>query len=314
MIKKIGITILAIVLTTGFYFIFNQSITKEQAQHQYLATNIPTSEVLAPHIPEKLEFAGERVPIEFPDVYESLDNEMLANTFWHSQVIRFIKRSNKYFPVIEPILRKNNIPDDFKYLAVAESGLSNVVSPSKAAGFWQFLKGTAKDYRLEVNKDIDERYHLEKSTQAACDYLNDAYKKLGSWTLVAASYNMGMSGLANRLSEQKVNNYYDLRLNSETARYVFRIVAIKTIMEDPSKYGFKIRTEDMYQTWFCDTLLCDSSLSSLVDYAQMNGTSYKLLKLLNPWLISNTLNNSENKSYTIFVPQRGFRNFVAPKE
>ena len=187
--------------------------------------------VYAIDLPEKLDFAGERVPIEDPDVYERLDREFLVNTYWQSNGLLYIKRANKYFPIIEPILKRNNIPDDFKYLALIESGLTNAVSPAGASGFWQFMKSAAKEYGLEVGDQVDERYHLEKATQAACDYLNAAKRSTGSWTMAAAAYNAGVAGMNRQANLQETNNYYDLWLNNETSRYVFRILAVKEIMK-----------------------------------------------------------------------------------
>ena len=203
--------------------------------------------VYAIDLPEKLDFAGERVPIEDPDVYERLDREFLINTYWQSNGLLYIKRANKYFPIIEPILKRNNIPDDFKYLALIESGLTNAVSPAGASGFWQFMKSAAKEYGLEVGDQVDERYHLEKATQAACDYLNAAKRSTGSWTMAAAAYNAGVAGMNRQANLQETNNYYDLWLNNETSRYVFRILAVKEIMKNPrSMVSYLIK--DIYIT------------------------------------------------------------------
>lgn len=295
------------------FLLFNNSITSENYSKQYQTEQLEKTAIYSPVIPEDIEFSNERVPIKNFDVYERLDNEMLANAFWHSQMIRFLKRSYRYFPIIEPILKKNNIPDDFKYLAVAESGLSNVVSPSNAAGFWQFLKKTGIEYGLVINSEVDERYHLEKATQAACDYLKKSYEQFGSWTLVAASYNMGMSGISKRLESQKVESYYDLYLNEETSRYVFRLLAIKTIMQKPSNYGFKLRTEDMYQPIPTFEAFCDSSIDDLSQWALEQGINYKVLKILNPWLRNSQLKNTEKRTYQIKIPEKGFRKFANSK-
>ena len=190
--------------------------------------------------PDNLNFAGEDIPLYSSEIWERFDNELLRNVYFQSNTLLYLKKANKFFPIIEPILKKHGIPDDFKYLAVIESGLENVVSPSGAAGFWQIMKKTAREYGLEVNDEIDERYNLEKSTIAACNYLNDAYKQFGNWTIAAASYNMGRGGINKRLKEQRVDNYYDLYLNSETARYIFRIIAIKEILQNPKKYGLSL--------------------------------------------------------------------------
>ena len=252
--------------------------------------------------PEGLNFSGEEIPIQSPEIWERLDKELLKNTYWQSNTMLFFKKANKYFPIIEPILKKNNIPDDFKYLAVIESGLDNVVSPAGAAGFWQIMKGTALEYGLEVNSDIDERYNLEKSTELACSYLNDAYDKFGNWTTAAASYNMGKSGVRTCMSKQGTNNYYNLHLNSETARYVFRILAVKEIMENPKKYGFIFRTKDLYVMPEYKTLEVDSTIANLSDFAKMQGVNYKLLKQFNPWLRASSLPDKSRRKYILKIP------------
>ncbi len=258
--------------------------------------------IYAVPLPKDLNFAGEPVPIENYDVFESLDREFLVNTYWQSQTLLFIKRANKYFPIIEPVLKKNNIPEDFKYLALAESGLMNVVSPSHAVGFWQFLKKTGQQYGLTVNKNIDERYHLEKSTQAACNYFNDAYKIFHNWTLVAASFNVGMGNLNKQLKKQQVDSYYDLYLNKETARYVFRIIAIKYILSNPDKYGFHFRKKDLYNypEFQIDTI--DTTINSLENFAISHSINLKIFKDLNPWIRGRQLQNPDSIKYAIKIP------------
>ncbi len=198
-------------------------------------------------------------------------------------------------------MKEENIPDDFKYLAAIESGLQNVVSPAKAAGFWQFLKKTAEEYGLEVNDEIDERFHLEKATRAACKYLHDAFKELGSWTLAAAAYNAGINNIKKNIEVQRQNSYYDLLLNEETSRYIYRILAIKLIFCNPTVYGFYIDNNELYKPYVYSTITIDSAINNLYDFAIQKGTNYKLLILLNPWLRSNTLNASEKKKYTIRI-------------
>jgi hypothetical protein len=255
--------------------------------------------------PAKLTFAGEAVPTDIIDVKERLDRELLVNTYWQSQTVLFLKRANRYFPIIEPILKKNGIPDDFKYLAIIESGLDNVVSPAGATGFWQIMKGTATDFGLEVNGYVDERYNLELATQFACDYLNEAYSKFGSWTMAAASYNMGMNGLSSQLKRQKTNNYYDLLFVTETARYVFRILAVKQILSHYDYYGFHVRPQDLYPVVPTTNFEVDSTVSSLADFAYAHKLNYKLLKKLNPWLRETQLPNSKRKKYQIKLPVNG---------
>lgn len=313
MIKNAILFLLSVTISVAVYFLFNNSITSENSDKQFKTELLKHNYLIySPLIPDEMSFAGEPVPSENFDIFESFDNEMLANAFWHSQMMRFLKRANRYFPIIEPILKENNIPDDFKYLAVAESGLDNVVSSAKATGFWQFMPKTAKDYKLIVNKEVDERYNLEKSTQAACNYLNDAYEKFGNWTLVAASYNMGRGGLSRRLSEQKVDSYYDLFLNQETSRYVFRIIAIKTIMSKPSNYGFKLRKQDLYKTIPFHELAVDTTINDLKAWALEQGVYYKVLKNLNPWLRKPYLKNIEKRTFQIKIPEKGFRKFANP--
>ncbi|WP_340063886.1 lytic transglycosylase domain-containing protein [Ascidiimonas aurantiaca] len=256
-------------------------------------------------IPKDIHFAGEKVPVEEPDIKERLDKELLVNTYWQSNALLLIKRSKKYFPVIEPILKANGIPEDFKYLAVAESGLQNVVSPAGATGFWQLMKATAREHGLEVNENVDERYHLKKSTEAACEYLKQAKERFGSWTLAAAAYNAGRAGVLNQQGRQKVNNYYDLLLGEETGRYVFRILALKEILSDPDKYGFKLEKEDYYQWIPTYELEIDEAVANFADFSKKHGINYKILKIHNPWLREAFLVNNSRKKYVIELPQKG---------
>ena len=261
-----------------------------------------------PHnLPSEVHFCGEDVPLDSRDIQERLDKEIIKNTYWHSSILLFYKRAGKYFPIIEPILRKNGIPNDFKYLVIAESGLKNVVSPAGAKGFWQFMEKTGEEYGLEINKEVDERYNLEKATQAACDYLNDAFKRFNSWTLVAASYNMGMYGLEKNLKRQKVKSYYDLLLNSETARYVFRIVAFKLILENPKQYGFNLKENNRYPSLKFNEIKIDSSISDFADFAISQKINYKILKIGNPWLRQRYLKNPNKKTYTLKIPTEGYK-------
>jgi len=203
-------------------------------------------EIKALKIPKNLDFAGEKAPLDDIDVYERIDRELLVNTYWQSNGLLMFKRTHKFFPIIEPILAENGIPNDFKYLALIESGLQNVTSPSGAKGFWQIMKGTGREFGLEINENVDERYHLEKATQVACDYLNASKQRFGSWTLAAAAYNAGNKRISDRLEQQQVSDYYDLLLNDETARYLPRILAVKEIIENPEKYGFSFDKDDLY--------------------------------------------------------------------
>lgn len=253
--------------------------------------------------PKVLRFAGTQISLADFDVAERYDKEILTNVYWQSQTILMIKRSQRFFPVIEPILKAQGIPSDFKYIALAESGLQNVVSQAGAAGFWQFMDKTGKRYSLEINEEIDERYHLQKATYAACAYFKEAYAQLKDWSLVAASYNMGIEGVKRQIRAQNVQNYYDLYLNVETARYLFRIIAIKDICENPEQFGFHIAPTDLYQPVPVVYVKTDLSISSLATWSNDNGCNYKLLKLLNPWLRKPFINVIPGKVYYIALPK-----------
>jgi hypothetical protein len=230
------------------------------------------------HFPVSIDFAGENTPLNVSDVKERFERELLVNANLDATTLLIIKRANRAFPIIEPILKNNNIPDDFKYLAVIESGLVNAVSPAGAKGVWQFMPETAKEKGLEVNEIVDERYHLEKSTEAACKYLLDAKRKFGSWTLAAASYNGGMTGVNKQIDIQKVTSYYDLLLNEETSRYVFRILALKEIMKNPKLYGFEIESKELYKNIPTRKLEIDSTINDLASFSIAQGINYKILK------------------------------------
>jgi len=265
---------------------------------------IPSSYILPSiQIPEGLTFAGELVPVDDPDVRERLDRELHVNTFWHSNTIFLLKRGNRWLPQIEKVLVEKGIPSDFKYLAVIESDLLNKVSPSEAVGFWQLLKGTAKDFGLEIRREVDERYHPMKSTEVAAKYLLKAKEKFGTWTNAAASYNLGRRGLQRRLTEQGVDSYYDLLLNEETSRDLLRAIAIKMIFLDPEKYGFDLDREQLYVQEDLKIVEIQKSIPNLRDYAFEQGINYKLLKRHNPWLRKNTLSVRFGKSYTFLIPE-----------
>ncbi len=261
--------------------------------------------IISPEIPDDLSFAGEKVPVENFEVYERIDREFLVNTYWHSATILSIKRKNRWFPVIEPILKENNIPDDFKYVAVIESGLENVVSPVGATGFWQLTEDAAKKYGLEVNSQVDERYNVEKSTEAACKYILDAYNEFKSWTMAAAAYNFGTNGLERQIARQKSTNYYNLIFGSETSRYIARIIAVKEILNDPKKYGFDMRPQDLYQPLLTTSMKIDYSIPNLADFAIKKGFNYKTLKMYNPWLRDTTLTSQRDKVYILKMPEKG---------
>jgi membrane-bound lytic murein transglycosylase D len=253
-------------------------------------------------VPQNLNFAGETVPLEQPDILERLEREIYVNAYWNSNTILNMKRAGKFFPIIEPILKKHNIPGDFKYVALVESGLMNVVSPAGARGFWQFMESTGKELNLEISNEVDERYHLEKSTEAACEYLKKAYARFGNWTSVAASYNMGITGLTKRKNEQQVPNYYDLMLNEETSRYVFRILAFKELFENPQNYGYHMEVAHHYQMPELKEIKVTESIDNLAHWAIQHNSNYKELKNYNPWLRSTKLPVKKGKSYIIQLP------------
>ncbi len=259
--------------------------------------------VYAVDIPKNLSFAGERVPLEKFYVHEALDRELLINTYFHSQSFLFLKKSTRYLPIVEPILKEEGIPADFKYLPFIESGFSNAKSPAGAEGYWQFLKSTAREYGLEVNSEIDERYHIEKSTRAACKFLKDSYEKYNSWTLAAASYNVGRRRLSSEMDRQKADDYYSLLLNEETGRYVYRILAVKLLLTNPEEYGFKFRKKDLYDEIHVVTLRVDTPVTHFADFAREYDLSYKELKEFNPWLRNHYLSNKSKKTYYIKIPK-----------
>jgi hypothetical protein len=258
------------------------------------------------YIPTEANFCNETTPLNIADVKERFERELIVNANLHASTIIILKRANRAFPIIEPILAKNGVPDDFKYLAVIESALVNATSPSGAKGYWQFMPSTAKEYNMEVNEIVDERYHLEIETEAACKYLLAAKEKFGNWTLAAASYNAGMNGIANQLESQKVIDYYDLLLGEETSRYVFRILALKDIMKNPKNYGFDLNEEELYVNLPVRKLEIDSTITDLASFAKAQGINYKILKIHNPWLRDKKLLNKTNKKYIIDIPTEGY--------
>lgn len=262
--------------------------------------------VYALNVPNSLDFSGETMPLDNPDILERMDRELLVNTYWQSNGLLMFKRANKFFPIIEPILAKNGIPDDFKYLAVIESGLTNAVSPANARGFWQIMKATGRENGLEINTNVDERYNLIKATEVACKYLLEAKEKFGTWTLAAASYNAGLSGVSRRLEEQNASDYYDLLLGEETGRYIFRIVALKEILRNPDKYGFNFRHKDLYSAIPTYKVAIDTAVTDFVKFSEQFGINYKILKLHNPWLREAHLNNKSGKQYFIEIPKVGY--------
>jgi hypothetical protein len=256
--------------------------------------------------PTQIDFAGEKTPLNISDVRERLDRELLVNANLDATTLLILKRANRAFPVIEPILKQYGIPDDFKYLAVIESGLVNAVSPAGARGVWQFMPETGKQYGLEVNEIVDERYHLAKSTVAACKYLLAAKNKFGSWTLAAASYNAGLGGVNKQLTFQGVDSYYDVLLADETSRYVFRILALKEIMQHPAQYGFTLTPGELYGVIPSKTVSVTASVPDLAAFAKEQGINYKILKIHNPWMRDRKLDVSGGKEYSVEIPLSGY--------
>lgn len=278
-----------------------------QTKHQ-IPDSLGTHLFTPVELPNKLDFAGEKVPMEYFDVRESLDRELLSTVYFHSQTIRYLKSMPRYFSMIEPILKANGVPEDFKYLCLAESGFDiRALSPAKAAGFWQLLESVAKENGLEVNAEVDERYHIEKATEVACRIFKSAYQKYGSWALVAAAYNGGRAGLDQKIAQQKVKNYYDMQFVEETSRYVFRILALKLVMEDPEEYGFKVDKKDLYPVIETKNMEVKSSIADLPGWAINKGINFKILKMFNPWLRDLSLKNPAKKTYILKVPENGYR-------
>lgn len=253
-------------------------------------------------IPQNMNLAGEKVPLEREDIRERMDRELLVNTYWQSNGLLLLKRANKFFPIIEPLLKEYGIPDDFKYLCVAESALTNIPSSKGAAGYWHFMPSTGREYGLEVNKNVDERYDIKKSTRVAAEYLKKAKNKFGTWTLAAAAYNAGSGRISKRMAQQQVSDYYDLLLNSETSRYIFRILALKEILSNPKDYGFVFDQEDLYQPVKTYEVEVDTAITNIADFAERFNITYKELKLVNPWLRQTKLNNKSRKQYFINIP------------
>jgi membrane-bound lytic murein transglycosylase D len=284
------------------------SMTSCSSSGSQLSDSIGTHIFTPVELPTKLTFAGESVPLEYYDIRENLDREILSTVYFHSQTIRYIKNAPRYFSIIEPILKSNGIPEDFKYLCVAESGFDvRAISPAKAVGLWQLIESAAKESGLEVNNEVDERYNIEKSTEVACRILKSAYLKFGSWSLAAAAYNGGRTFVDRQMDTQKVKSYYDLQFGEETTRYVFRILAFKLVMEEPEKYGFMIKKDELYPIIETKTIEINKPVTDWATFAIENGINYKILKMFNPWLRENFLKNPTRKTYTLKIPEKGFR-------
>lgn len=309
MIKKISYFTAIVVCSSIITLLFIRATNSPESKFTFFNINatqkFPTSlvnqHIEAPKLPDEIYFAGEKVPLDDIEVRERLDKELVINANLHSATTLLIKRANKYLPTIEKILKENNIPDDFKYLCMAESALDNVVSSAGASGFWQFMKGTAPLYGLVVNSEVDERYNLEKATAAACKYLWNAKENSGTWTNAAAGYNMGIAGVSNQIAKQDSDDYYDLFLNTETSRYIFRILALKTIYENQQQYGFYLNQDDLYQPYATKEVVVDG-YTDWVTFAKNNNTTYKMVRRLNPWIRDPKLYNKERRTYFVKIP------------
>lgn len=292
--------ILSLLSIVSITILFINAIDKTEIEP--ITSTHKTYKIKALKLPINLNFAGEIVPIEQADVRERMDRELLVNTYWQSNGLLLLKRANKYFPILEPLLKKHGLPDDFKFLALAESGFTDETSSVGAAGMWHFMKTTGKEYGLEINKNVDERYNIEKSTKVASEYLIKAKERFNSWTLAAAAYNAGNYGVSRRLEAQGVTNYYDAKLADETERYVFRILALKEIISNPRKYGFVYDQEDLYTSTKTYTIQIDSAITNITAFAKGFGVNYKEFKIHNPWLREHHLNNKSKKMYEIKIP------------
>ena len=291
--------ILSLLSIVSITILFVNAIHKSEIEP--IANTHKTYKIKALKLPSKMSFAGERVPLEIADVKERMDRELLVNTYWQSNGLLLLKRANKYFPILEPLLKKHGLPDDFKFLALAESGFTDETSSVGAAGMWHFMKATGKEYDLEINSNVDERYNIEKSTKVAAEYLKSSQNRFDSWTLAAAAYNAGNYGISRRLEAQGVTNYYDAKLANETERYVFRILALKEIIGNPEKYGFIFDKEDLYTMPKTYTIKVDTAITNIASFAKGFGMNYKEFKIHNPWLRENNLNNRSRKEYEIKI-------------
>ena len=291
------ISLLSIIVITLLFF---NGINKDQVSS--VVNTHKNYKIKALKLPSNLNLAGERVPVEIPDVRERMERELLVNTYWQSNGLLLLKRANRYFPILEPLLKKYGLPDDFKFLALAESGFTDETSTVGAAGMWHFMKKTGKEYGLEINKNVDERYNIEKSTKVAAEYLRSSFERFNSWTLAAAAYNAGNYGVARRLKAQDVTNYYDAKLADETERYIFRILALKEIISNPKKYGFVFEKEDLYTLEKTRTVKVDTAITNITAFAKRFGMNYKEFKIHNPWLREHHLNNKSTKVYEIKIP------------
>lgn len=275
-----------------------------QVEKEITTTNTASKNVfVVPEVPDSIQFADEWFSLTDLDLKERFDRELIVNNFWHSNTILYLKRANRWFPLMSEILKEENVPQDMLYLAVIESGLTQATSPSGAKGFWQFMEPTAREYDLRVDNEVDERLNVEKSTRAACKYLKSAYQKFNSWTLAAAAYNMGKAGVQSNLNRQGVDSYFDLSLNSETARYVFRILAVKEIMNNPKKFGFEIDTHQLYPPYKTRKVIVESKIDNLYEWSLEQGVTIKIVRKLNPWIRGSELTLISDQTIEIELPK-----------
>lgn len=277
-----------------------------EKKHEALAKEIQEVKLhTVPELPKKMTFCGETINLEDEDIRERLDKEILVNAYFQSSTFQAMKRAHRYFPEMERTLKANGIPEDFKYLAVIESNLIQAVSPVGAQGFWQFMPFTAKEHDIIMNDEVDERLNIKKSTIAACEYLKTAHDTLKDWVLTAASYNRGIGGVRSDMRWQGTNNYFDTHMNSETGRYVFRILAMKLIFENPEAYGYDMKAIELYKPFKTKTVVVKESIPNLAEWAIEQGVNYKILIKLNPWLLTNKLTIKNNKTFAILLPAEG---------
>lgn len=292
-------------LAGGFFTLMIVSQLSFKAETEPVTVSEENTTPLLPELPAQIDFAGEAVPLERWDVKERLDRELIYNFYYKPNVLYTLKLANRYFPAISERLKANGVPDDFKYLCVAESNLvAAAMSRAGAVSFWQFMDGTAPLYQLTVNHEVDQRYDLEKSTDAACKYLKQAYERFGSWTAAAASYNCGMGGYNKQVTFQKTSYYYDLHLPEETNRYIYRILTFKHLMSNADTLGFALSDEDAYQPLPFREMEVTRTIPNLATFAIENGTTYKILKLMNPWIKGRSLTIRPGKSYVLKLPAR----------
>lgn len=290
--------------TLGFALPFFTSSEVFNPEKESVKSEVP-SLTAPPSIPNKVSFAGENIPLDRYDLRERMDRELMSFTYMHSTTMLTIKKANRYLPIIEPILRQQGVPDDIKYLAIIESNLNTLAkSPAGAAGMWQFMQTTGRQYGLEVNNNIDERYNIEKATVAACKYLKEAYEKYGNWLSVAASYNAGQARITSELSKQQTEKATDLWLVEETSRYMFRLLAAKEVFTNPQRFGFLLKREELYPVMKYDEVTVTTGIDTLATFAKQHGISYRELKDANPWLRQDFLQNKSGRTYVLKIPAK----------